>query len=47
MSTEQGAITDTIFIYDACGEEPIRFFVREGDYRGLNNLYVGIGVEAE
>jgi len=31
---------NTIFIYDTLGEYPVQFFVKEGDYRHLNGLYV-------
>jgi len=30
----------TIFIYDQCGQATVSFFVLEGDYRHLNNVYV-------
>lgn len=31
---------NTIFIYDQCGEGPIRFFVLDGDYSHLDGAYV-------
>lgn len=32
--------TKTIFIYDSCGEEEIKFFVKDGDYSHLDRVYV-------
>jgi len=30
----------TIIIYDQCGEHAIQFFVVDGDYSHLNNVYI-------
>lgn len=37
----------TVFIYDQCGQEPLSFFVLEGDYRHLNKIYVNTHVESK
>ena len=36
-------ITRTIFIYDSCGEEAIKFKVLDGDYSHLDKVYVNVG----
>ena len=33
----------TIFIYDQCCQEDIKFFVVPGDYSHLNNTYINAG----
>lgn len=30
----------TVVIFDSYGEAPIQFFVAEGDFRGLNEVYI-------
>jgi len=30
----------TVIIYDQCGQEDIKFFILEGDYRKFHNKYI-------
>ena len=37
----------TIFIYDQCCQEEIKFFIVPGDYSHLNNTYINAGETPE
>lgn len=39
--------TKTVFIFDSCGERPICFYIKEGDYSHLNGVYVNTYTEDE
>ena len=30
----------TVLIFDQCGEQPLQFFVVEGDYQHLDSVYI-------
>ena len=35
----------TIFIYDQCMEEPIQFFILDGNYSNMNRIYINAHYE--
>ena len=37
----------TVFIYDQCCQEEIKFFIVPGDYSHLNNTYINAGETPE
>lgn len=40
MGTTKDPVQQTVFIYDQFGEQPITFFVLDGDHRKYNNCYI-------
>lgn len=37
----------TVFIWDECGEAPIRFFTLPGDYRRFMGIYLNVAYDSE
>lgn len=45
MATEKKSkreVTETVVIFDQCGEQSIEFYVLKGDYRHLNGVYINV-----
>lgn len=32
----------TVMVFDSCGEYPLKFYVLDGDYSHLNNVYINL-----